>query len=96
MDSDVVRIAQIFGIVGVFLVAMIGAVLIAVVTARSKRNSSRPPQALGVDDARFERLERAVDTIAVEVERVTEGQRFMAKLLSERQPAQLPEKQREG
>jgi|ERR1043166_4153302 hypothetical protein len=32
---------------------------------------------------RFERLQQAVDSIAVEVERIGEGQRFAAKLLAE-------------
>jgi hypothetical protein len=35
----------------------------------------------------MERLESAVDTIAVEIERISEGQRFVTKLLSESQPA---------
>ena len=34
-------------------------------------------------DSRLTRLEAAVDSIAVEVERVTEGQRFTVKLLSD-------------
>jgi len=34
-------------------------------------------------DARFARLEQAVDAIALEVERISEGQRFTTKLLSE-------------
>ena len=33
---------------------------------------------------RLERIEQAVDSIAVEVERISEGQRFTTKLLSER------------
>jgi len=36
---------------------------------------------------RLERIEQAVDAIAIEVERVSEGQRFVTRLLSERQPA---------
>jgi hypothetical protein len=35
-------------------------------------------------EARLERIEQAVDAIAVEVERISEGQRFTTKLLSER------------
>lgn len=38
-------------------------------------------------EARLERIEQAVDTIAVEMERIGEGQRFVTKLLAER-PAQ--------
>ena len=34
--------------------------------------------------ARLERIERSVDAIAIEVERVSEGQRFVTQLLSER------------
>lgn len=36
---------------------------------------------------RLERIEQAVDAIAIEVERVSEGQRFVTRLLSERPPA---------
>jgi hypothetical protein len=39
-----------------------------------------PPEAI----ARLERMEQAIDAIAVEVERISEGQRFTTKLLSER------------
>ncbi len=34
--------------------------------------------------ARLERMEQAIDAIAIEVERISEGQRFTTKLLSER------------
>jgi len=37
--------------------------------------------------ARLERMEQAIDSIAVEVERISEGQRFTTKLLSERSSA---------
>jgi len=37
---------------------------------------------------RLERLEQAVDTIAIEIERVSEGQRFITKILAER-PANI-------
>ena len=45
--------------------------------------------------ARLERMEQAIDSIAVEVERISEGQRFTTKLLSERtapssEPGGLP------
>jgi hypothetical protein len=39
---------------------------------------------LVVDEARMARLEQAVDSIALEVERISEGQRFTTKLLAER------------
>ncbi|MBA2684013.1 MAG: hypothetical protein H0U66_05955 [Gemmatimonadaceae bacterium] len=42
-------------------------------------------------DARLARVEQAVESIAIEMERVSEGQRFVTKLLIDRAPpAQLP------
>jgi len=40
--------------------------------------------------ARLERMEHAIDAIAVEVERISEGQRFTTKLLSEKDSHALP------
>lgn len=37
-------------------------------------------------DQRLERIEQAVDAIAIEVERISEGQRFTTRLLSDRSP----------
>ena len=50
------------------------------------RRSSKPTTPPGWNEAaqRLERLEQAVDTIAVEVERVSEGQRFMTKIMTQR------------
>ncbi|MBC7789394.1 MAG: hypothetical protein H7Z74_05590 [Anaerolineae bacterium] len=45
------------------------------------------PKSIASLDARMERIEQAVDTIAVEIERISEGQRFTTKLLSERAAA---------
>jgi hypothetical protein len=44
-----------------------------------------PPQALTETAQRLERLESSVDAIAIEIERISEGQRFVTKLLSEGQ-----------
>ena len=41
-------------------------------------------------ESRLERIEQAVDTIAIEMERIGEGQRFVTKLLAERSAA-LPD-----
>jgi hypothetical protein len=49
-----------------------------------------PPPAVFTETAqRLERLEASVDAIAIEIERVSEGQRFVTKLLSESQPAPM-------
>ena len=36
--------------------------------------------------ARLERMEQAIDSIAVEIERISEGQRFTTRLLADRVP----------
>lgn len=41
-------------------------------------------RSLGSSEDRLARIEQAVDAIALEVERISEGQRFTTKLLSER------------
>lgn len=38
-------------------------------------------------DQRLERLEQGVDAIAIEIERITEGQRFVTRLLADAQPS---------
>ncbi|MEO7965836.1 MAG: hypothetical protein ABIT38_18145 [Gemmatimonadaceae bacterium] len=38
-------------------------------------------------DDRLGRMEQAIDAMAVEMERISEGQRFTTKLLAEREPA---------
>jgi hypothetical protein len=43
----------------------------------TRNQSTSAPQV----DQRLERIERAIDTVAVEVERLGEGQRFTARLL---------------
>ncbi|HMF99948.1 MAG TPA: hypothetical protein VK560_01740 [Gemmatimonadaceae bacterium] len=49
-----------------------------------------PPPAVFTETAqRLERLEASVDAIAIEIERISEGQRFVTKLLSEKQPAPM-------
>jgi hypothetical protein len=47
------------------------------------------------DDDGLQRLETAVDTIAIEVERISEAQRFMVGLLGDALPAQRAERVRE-
>lgn len=68
----------------VFIAAVLGP-LAASFGRMMWRRSSRPSMPPGWYDAsqRLERLEQAVDTIAVEVERVSESQRFMTKLMTQ-------------
>ena len=49
---------------------------------------SRTTHDVVVDNERMTRLEQAVESIALEVERISEGQRFTTKLLAERAQAE--------
>ncbi len=51
--------------------------------ARRMERESKTPVAREIT-SRLERIEQAVDAIAIEVERISEGQRFTTKLLTER------------
>ena len=52
--------------------------------ARRMERDDAAPRVPADVSARLERMEQAIDSIAVEVERISEGQRFTTKLLSER------------
>ena len=47
---------------------------------RAEQRAAPPP----ASDARFDHLEHAIEAMAVEVERMAEGQRFVSRLLAER------------
>jgi len=80
VDPDVVEFAQVMTIIGTFAVVMIGCVIVGF-----KVLTRRPPERPALDDNRLQPLEQAVDAIALEVERISEGQRFTTRLLAQRQ-----------
>lgn len=55
----------------------------ALALAKRAENESKQPRIPAEVANRLERIEQAVDAIAVEVERISEGQRFTTKLLSD-------------
>jgi hypothetical protein len=58
---------------------------------RWKRRGRGIPAQAGDSTERLERLENGMDAIAIEIERISEGQRFVTKLLSESQlPLEAP------
>jgi hypothetical protein len=62
--------------------------------AIARRMDRRSSAGTGTDSdtrARLERIEQAVDAIAVEVERISEGQRFATKVMSEMRALPLPD-----
>ncbi len=70
----------------------LGVPFVRALARRWERDSLQPKVPPEVA-ARLERIEQAVEAIAVEVERIGEGQRFMTKLFAEsgqRAPLELP------
>lgn len=65
-------------------------VLAPIATAFARRLWRKPasvlPNAqLAATNERMERIEQAIDAVAIEVERISEGQRFVTQLLSKRE-----------
>jgi hypothetical protein len=57
---------------------------------RRRRSRGAPPPLENESALRLQRLEQGMEAIAIEIERVSEGQRFVTKLLSEQQPVGAP------
>jgi hypothetical protein len=70
---------------GAFVTAIVIAIGVPLARAYSRRMDSdaRNPRIPSEVTSRLERIEQAVDAVALEVERISEGQRFTTKLLSE-------------
>ena len=62
--------------------------MIANAAVAHSRRGDEVGRSLVVDEDRMSRLEHAVEAIALEVERISEGQRFTTRLLSERAAAE--------
>jgi hypothetical protein len=71
-------------------VIIVGRPLASAFAKRMERDALQPKVPSEVVQ-RLERMEQAIDSIAVEVERISEGQRFTTKLLAERSGASLPQ-----
>ena len=67
---------------GVFSALFLVAIVSLYRSFRRKRGGTRPANLLTESAQRLERVEQAVEAIALEVERVGEGQRFVTRLLS--------------
>jgi hypothetical protein len=66
------------------VITILGLPLVRVLARRLDRRESASPAGLAKIEERLSRLETGVDSIAVEIERISEGQRFTTKLLAER------------
>ena len=66
------------------VITILGLPLVRVLARRLDRRDSAAAPGLAKIEERLGRLETGVDAIAVEVERISEGQRFTTRLLAER------------
>jgi len=80
MENIIVPLGGMFMIVAIVL----GFPIVRMMTKRIEKQSVAPPQIPADVTARLERIEQSIDAVALEVERIAEGQRFTTKLLSER------------
>ena len=84
MDEDIV--IPIAGMIMVVVLCIGVPLVLALIRKWEREARAKPVQQDALSADRLERIEQAVDAIAVEVERLGEGQRFVSKLMSERQP----------
>jgi hypothetical protein len=69
---------------GIFIIFVLAPIAFSAARMMWKRTLFPPKATTSVEDSRrLERLEQGMDAIAIEIERVSEGQRFVTKLLSE-------------
>ena len=86
MDHNTAEVIT-FALVGGTIIT---SVLILAIAFTRRRPRGTDSVAINQIAERLDRIEQAVDTIAIEVERVSEGQRFTAKLLADKAGESLP------
>ena len=89
MGPEMIGLFVPLGFFALVAVLVIGRPMVKAIAAKAEAESKQPRIPSEVMN-RLERIEQAVDAIAVEVERISEGQRFTTKLLSEGRGNALP------
>jgi len=89
MGPEMIGLFVPLGFFALVAVLVIGRPMVKAIAAKAEAESKQP-RIPGEVMNRLERIEQAVDAIAVEVERISEGQRFTTKLLSEGRGNALP------
>lgn len=85
LPSDVVPTEMIVSVISILFIGFPLAIAFArIMWRRASQIPAPAPSQLPADSTRrFDQLEHAVDAIAIEVERISENQRYLTKLLSE-------------
>jgi hypothetical protein len=87
VDPEVVIVPIVFGMPTIALMMRMW------LKHKEKMASLRAPNDQATVDARLQRVEQAVDAVAVEIERIGESQRFLTKVLTDKS---LPAGERDG
>lgn len=89
MNQDVAAFAQVMVVIVCSLAGLVAVGLGARVLWKlgSRQQPAQLPSG-AIDESHIERLEHAIDAIAIEVERISEAQRFTVGLLTEKSAAQ--------
>ena len=72
------------------IIAVVAVVALAFARHRAASGRRRPSDELPATNSRLDRIEQAVDGIALQVERVGEGQRYVTKVLSNQARVEAP------
>ena len=84
MNNDTLFLIAIVSVVTLTGFGMVLQFVRRLLELRHERQPQTPPEAFTDLSQRLDRIENAVETTALEVERIAEANRFMAKLLAER------------
>jgi len=92
MTADYFFISNVLQIIAVTTITIVlGRPIIMAITKRFDRKNVQqvPPETLARIEDRLDHLMNGMEAMAVEVERISEGQRFASRLLAEKKPAEL-------
>jgi hypothetical protein len=82
MNEDILAIG------GFFFTVIVLTLGVPLVRSWTRRREQEPPKSIVAMDERLARMETAIESMAIEVERISEGQRFVTRLLAEREQQQ--------
>jgi hypothetical protein len=82
MNEDILAIG------GFFFTVIVLTLGVPLVRSWTRRREQEPPKSIVAMDERLARMETAIEAMAIEVERISEGQRFVTRLLAEREQQQ--------
>ena len=89
MPPEIMVLEIVKTIIPGIVIISLGVPILRLMSRRFERRDASPASLAGIEQ-RLARIEQAIDTMAVEVERISEGQRFTTKLLASRGEGEEP------